>query len=149
MRPYGSRLVFATTIVFSGYGLGIFTLVPLSQLLVDAYDWRGAYLRLGLGILVLLIPLILLPWSLIRAGDPRLLRATAASNGSDSGPTLLTAVRGSAFWGLFCTLFFTSLGMFAILVEVVAYLRDVASTLSSPPPPGDSAARSCRSACWR
>ncbi|MDP2332330.1 MAG: MFS transporter [Reyranella sp.] len=124
-RWYGSRLVFATSIVFSGYGLGIFTLVPLSQLLIDAYDWRGAYLRLGLGILLLLIPLILLPWSLIRAGDPRLIRATAASSGTDMGLTLLSAIRGSAFWGLFWTLFFTSLGMFAILVEVIAYLRDV------------------------
>jgi MFS family permease len=27
----GARLVFATSIVFSGYGLGIFTLVPLSR----------------------------------------------------------------------------------------------------------------------
>jgi hypothetical protein len=43
----------------------------------------------------------------------------------DNGLTLLKAIRQNAFWGLFCTLFFTSLGMFAILVEVIAYLRDV------------------------
>jgi predicted MFS family arabinose efflux permease len=125
-RWYGARLVFATSIVFSGYGLGIFTLVPLSQVLVDAYGWRGAYLRLGLGILALLVPLLLLPWSLIRAGDPQNTRATKTSSVAfDNGPTLLKAIRQNTFWGLFCTLFFTSLGMFAILVEVIAYLRDV------------------------
>lgn len=122
-RWYGPRLVFATSVVFSGYGLGTFTLVPLSQFLVEAYQWRGAYLRLGIGILALLLPLLLLPWRRIRAGNPLHAQPTATRHAASS-LTLLQAMRHSAFWGLFATLFFTSLGMYAFLVEVIAYLRD-------------------------
>jgi MFS family permease len=126
-RWYGPRLVFATSIVFSGYGLGTFTLVPLSQILVDAYGWRGAWLHVGAGILVLLIPLLLLPWGRIHAGVPAFAHHAAAKpvSGAAASLTLRSALRQAAFWGLFCTLFFTSLGMYAFLIEVIAYLRAV------------------------
>jgi MFS family permease len=125
-RWYGPRLVFATSVVFSGYGLGTFTLVPLSQFLVNTWQWRGAYLRLGLGILALLVPLLLLPWGRIRAGNPRFAQpAGPAAAHFEGSLTLLKAMGHSAFWGLFCTLFFTSMGIYAFLVEVLAYLRDV------------------------
>ena len=118
--------MFATSVVFSGYGLGTFTLVPLSQFLVDSCGWRGAYLRLGLGILVLLVALVALPWRRIRAGDPRFAHPAAQTpTAPPSGPTLGAAMRRTAFWGLAATLFFTSLGMYAFLVEVIAYLRSV------------------------
>jgi len=123
-RWYGQRLVFATSIVFSGYGLGTFTLVPLSQFLVNLYQWRGAYLRLGLGVFALLLLLVLLPWRRIEAGDPRQIRLAAGIPRAPAPAlTLPMAMRDTAFWGLFGTLFFTSLGMYAFLVEVVPYLR--------------------------
>ncbi|MGO8920013.1 MAG: MFS transporter [Stellaceae bacterium] len=126
-RWYGKRLVTATSVVFSAYGFGILLLVPLAQLLIDAYSWRGAYHWLGGGLLALLLPLALLPWRIWRGGHPDLAhRGPAASAVAPSrGFTLLRAMRHSGFWGLFCTFFFTSLGIFDIAVEVVAYLRDV------------------------
>ena len=93
--------MFATSLVFSGYGLAIFTLVPLSQLLVDAYGWRRASLRLGLSVLALLAPLLMLPWSLIRAGDPRNARAPKTGPiAFDNGLTLLKAIRQHACLGM-------------------------------------------------
>jgi MFS family permease len=125
-RWYGKRLVTAASIVFSAYGFGILIFVPLAQLLIESFGWRGAYHWLGGALLALLVPLLLLPWRLFRGGHPDLARAGAARAGADlgSGYTLLQAMRHSGFWGLFCTFFFTSVGMFDIAVEVVAYLRD-------------------------
>lgn len=124
-RWYGKRLVTAASIVFSAYGIGILVLVPLTQFLVDHSGWRGAYHWLGAGLLALLLPVLLLPWRTYRAGHPELARAEPRA-GADPviGYTLLQAMRHAGFWGLFCTFFFTSLGMFDIAVEVVAYLRD-------------------------
>lgn len=129
-RWYGKRLVTAASIVFSGYGVGLFLLVPLTQYLIDSVGWRGAYHFLGGALLLLLVPVLLLPWGRWRRGHPELSRgevmATGASGGG--GITLLQAMRHTGFWGLFATFFFTSIGMFDITVEVVAYLRDAGFT---------------------
>jgi len=124
-RWYGKRLVTAASVVFSAYGFGILMLTPLSQFLIERSGWRGAYHWIGGGLLVLLLPLLLLPWRRFRAGHPELARESAARTADlGSGISLLQAMRHSGFWGLFCTFFFTSVGMFDIAVEVVAYLRD-------------------------
>lgn len=125
-RWYGKRLVTAASIVFSAYGFGIFVLVPLAQFLVERFGWRGAYRGIGAALLALLLPLLLLPWRTYRAGNPAIERPAGRGAGADAitGYTLLQAMRHAGFWGLFCTFFFTSLGMFDIAVEVVAYLRD-------------------------
>lgn len=126
-RWHGKGLVTATSVVFSAYGFGILLMVPLAQLLIDRFGWRGAYHWLGAGLLALLLPLAAAPWRLWRAGHPELTRQSpaTASPAAAQGFTLLQAMRHPGFWGLFCTFFFTSLGMFDIAVEVVAYLRDV------------------------
>ncbi|HUC66768.1 MAG TPA: MFS transporter [Stellaceae bacterium] len=126
-RWYGKRLVTAASVVFSGYGVGILVLVPLTQFLVERFGWQGAYHWLGAGLLVLLLPMLLLPWGAWRRGHPELFRGSEVQHDTAfaSGVTLLQAMRHPGFWGLFATFFFTSVGMFAVAVEVVAYLRDV------------------------
>ena len=124
-RWYGKRLVTAASIVFSGYGFGILLLVPLTQFLIERFGWRGAYHGIGGVLLALLLPLLLLPWRTYRSGHPELVRGGETRAGAAlAGISLLEALRHSGFWGLFCTFFFTSLGMFDITVEVVPYLRD-------------------------
>jgi MFS family permease len=126
-RWYGKRLVTAASIVFSGYGVGILVLVPLTQFLVERFGWQGAYHWLGAALLILLLPVLLLPWRAWRSGHPELVRGSEIHHDTAiaSGLTLLQAMRHTGFWGLFATFFFTSVGMFAVAVEVVAYLRDV------------------------
>jgi MFS family permease len=124
VRWFGARLPTAMAVAFSGAGAGVLTLLPLSQLLIDAYGWRGAYRALGATILLLLIPLLLLPWRTFAAGSPDLAKQIRPVVTGEAW-TLLRAMRHQVFWALFATFFFTGVGMFAISVQVVAYLVDV------------------------
>src|SRR2546425_11088471 len=45
-------------LAFSGMGAGVLVMGPLSQWLITAYGWRAAYVVLGAGTLVVLVPLI-------------------------------------------------------------------------------------------
>ena len=122
-RWFGPRLPTAMAVVYSATGAGVLVLLPASQLLIDHIGWRSAYRIFGAIALVLLLPLLLLPWRLFSTGSPSL-ATSAAANFVDEGWTLLSAIRHHAFWALFSTFFFTSIGMYAIAPQIVAYLVD-------------------------
>src|ERR1700722_14663545 len=122
-RWFGPRLPTAMAVVYSATGAGVLMLLPASQVLIDHLGWRGAFQVFGGATLFLLLPLLLLPWRLFSTGSPHLARSAAADL-ADEGWTLLRAMRHHAFWALFSTFFFTSIGMYAISPQVVAYLID-------------------------
>lgn len=122
-RWFGPRLPTAMAVVYSATGAGVLLLLPASQLLIDHIGWRGAYQVFGYTALVLLLPLMLMPWKLFSAGAPHLARAESTDI-IDEGWTLRSAMRHHAFWALFATFFFTAVGMFSISAQVVAYLVD-------------------------
>src|SRR5262245_4941966 len=45
-------------LAFSGMGAGVLAMGPLAQWLISAYGWRSAYVILGIGTLLVLLPLI-------------------------------------------------------------------------------------------
>src|SRR5438445_523206 len=45
-------------LAFSGMGAGVLVMGPLAQWLITGYGWRAAYVVLGVGTLVVLVPLI-------------------------------------------------------------------------------------------
>ncbi len=122
-RWFGPRLPTAMAVVYSATGAGVLVLLPASQVLIDHVGWRGAYQIFGGAALVLLVPLLILPWRLFSTGSPHLARSATADL-ADDGWTLSNAMRHHAFWALFSTFFFTAIGMYAIAPQVVAYLID-------------------------
>src|SRR5437773_7624050 len=110
-------------IVYSATGAGVLILLPALQGLLAHFSWRGAYQIFGGASLLLLLPLLALPWRLFSTGSPHLARS-AAADFADEGWTLVSAMRHHAFWALFSTFFFTAIGMYAISAQVVAYLID-------------------------
>jgi MFS family permease len=122
-RWFGPRLPTAMAVVYSATGAGVLVLLPASQVLIDHIGWRGAYQIFGGAALVLLVPLLVLPWRLFSTGSPHLAKS-ATADVADDGWTLLGAMGHHAFWALFSTFFFTAIGMYAIAPQVVAYLID-------------------------
>jgi MFS family permease len=123
-RWFGPRLPTAMAILYSATGAGVLILLPASQLLIDHVGWRGAYQIFGSIVLLLLLPLLLvLPWRLFSTGSPHLAKKSDPDF-VDKGWTLGSAMRHHAFWALFATFFFTSIGMYAISAQIVAYLID-------------------------
>jgi MFS family permease len=122
-RWFGPRLPTAMAVVYSATGAGVLVLLPASQVLIDHVGWRGAYQIFGSAALVMLVPLLILPWRLFSTGSPHLARSRAA-DAPEKGWTLANAVRHHAFWALFSTFFFTAIGMYAITPQIVAYLID-------------------------
>lgn len=127
-RWFGRRLPTAMAIVFSAAGAGVVTLLPLSQLLIERTGWRGAYHWLGAAGLALAIPLLLLPWRRLAAGSGAGAAGPSSAARVGAGLTLASALRHHAFWAIFSVYFFTAVGMFAISVQVVAYLVEAGFT---------------------
>src|SRR6185436_325615 len=101
-RWFGPRLPSAMAVVYSATGAGVLLLLPSSQILIDHLGWRMTYQIFGASVLILLVPLLLLPWRLFSAGAPQVARH-AASHLIDEGWTLARALRHHAFWALFST----------------------------------------------
>jgi MFS family permease len=122
-RWFGPKLPTAMAVVYSATGAGVLIMLPVAQVLIDHFGWRGTYQCFGAVVLFLLLPLLVLPWRRFATGSEMLARATHHDH-VDPGWTLASAMRHHAFWALFCTFFFTAIGMYAIAAQVVAYLVD-------------------------
>src|ERR1700749_4876370 len=73
-RWFGPKLPTAMAVVYSATGAGVLVLLPASQVLIDHFGWRNAYLIFGCATLLLLLPLLAMPWRLFSGGSPNLVR---------------------------------------------------------------------------
>lgn len=123
-RWYRVRLSTAMGIAFSAMGVGTVIFVPLTQLLVNHFDWRFAYRALGIAVL-LLVPVVLfaIPWRVFAAGHADY-QARAKIAGTTGDWTVRSAMGTRIYWGLAQVFCCTSIGMFGIVVQLVAFLID-------------------------
>jgi predicted MFS family arabinose efflux permease len=120
---YSAKLPVAIGIAYTGLGFGTLVVVPASQWLIDTLGWRGAYRTLGIVLAALTVVVALLPWRRIAAGVAVAARAaTPAPSVRALVREMRRATRRPVFWGLASVFFFTSIGMYLMMVQSVAYL---------------------------
>jgi MFS family permease len=125
-------------IAFSGMGIGILIIGPVSQFLISWYGWRIAYMLLGLMAFVLLLPLN----SIVRnrpsekeghskhyRPDPSIavhgkIEGLRSEKGEGADYTLGRSMRTLPFWLLFFAWLLIPLGIFPVVIHQVAYVID-------------------------
>ena len=125
---FPDRVGTAIGIASSGIGVGIFTLVPLTQLLIDAYGWRWAYRLLAIALVAWVLPATL---ALIR--DPAPADGSPTGRASRTSPvrgssmgywTLAAASRTWRFWGVAAVYLTGNFVTQMLLIHQIAYLVD-------------------------
>lgn len=121
-RWFTNRLGTVMGLAYAALGVGVLVLLPLTQLLLEHYEWRSVYQILGGGVLVVLLLTMLLPLGRMTAGAQAWRDKRDRPDDGTMRWTIRTAVRTPAFWGLFNVFFFTALAAYAVLPQTVAYL---------------------------
>ncbi len=124
---FPARFGTALGVASAGIGVGIFALVPFTQLLIDWFGWRWALRVLGVVMAVWIVPVALVLVRDVRATAPVGAGAAAVHPGpARSRPywTPVTVLRSWRFWAT-CVVFFAgSAATQMLLVHQVAYLVD-------------------------
>ena len=122
-RDFQDRLGLALGIVSSGVGVGMLVVVPLTQLLIDAYGWRTAFRVLAAICVLWIVPSSLLLARQAPARRPAPPSAAAAQNAA-AAVTLAQAARTAPFWLMLAAFFFGNVCSQTLHVHQVAYLVD-------------------------
>jgi MFS family permease len=129
-RNFQERLGLSVGIISSGVGVGMLLVVPLTQLLIDAFGWRWAFRALGLIAVVWIVPSSLWLRHMMLSQTPENrgqtpVRQNQEKSGSDPDfPTLREALRTQPFWLLMAMFFFGNVCSQTLHVHQVAYLVD-------------------------
>ena len=121
---FPSRVGTALGVASAGIGVGIFALVPFTQVLIDSIGWRWALRVLAIMVAIWIVPATLL---FVRNAGPR--AAAPASTAAAAAPpgrhwTVRTVVRSWKFWTTGVLFFAGSAATQMLLVHQVAYLVD-------------------------
>lgn len=128
-REFPQRRGTALGIAWAGGGLGIVLLVPVTQLMIDRWDWSMAYIGLAVITALLVIPPVQLFLPALRAKAPA--EAVPVQIPADPKPaaesdwTVKRALRTSAFWLLFIARVLASMGNQIIVTHQIAHAIDV------------------------
>jgi MFS family permease len=125
-REFQDRVGLAIGIVSSGVGVGMLLVVPLTQVLIDAFGWRTAFQVLGGLSVAWIVPaslwLMRHPLEREKKQGQTPVKQNREKAGSD--PTLAQAMRTEPFWLLMAAFFFGNLCSQTLHVHQVAYLVD-------------------------
>lgn len=122
-RWFRDRMSTAMGIAYAGFGTGTLLIVPLAQYLIERHGWRDAYRLMGLAVLAIIVLMFFVPWRRIAEHGAR--AAGEATGMHLSRSPLRQALRTREYWQLVQVFTFTSLAMYAMLSQIVAYLVQV------------------------
>jgi len=108
----------ALALMMCGGAVGAMTLPPVAQWLIGALGWRGAAIALGVGALIIGLPVV-----------AAFVRERPAAGGGHSAPhsagaTLAEALGSRGFWILVVVLFFASIAQNGAVTHLAALLTD-------------------------
>ena len=121
-RWFTRRIGAIMSLPYAAIGAGMLVLPPLTQVLLSAYDWRSTHRMIGAGVLAMLPLLMLLPLRRMTAGSQAWRQRQRAAASGVGVWSLSTALRTSAFWGLFAAYLCTALAAYSVIPHSVAYL---------------------------
>lgn len=128
----------AVGIAFSGLGVGILIIGPVSQLLISSFGWRIAYMILGLMVLALLLPLSCMVRDRPNHEEGHSTRLSSnphteikeeigelyGANDEEGDWTLGRSMRTLPFWAISLAFFILPIGIFPVMIHQVAYIID-------------------------
>jgi MFS family permease len=116
-RWFVNRRQLALGIAFAGMSVGQFVMVPLTLFLILEATWRGAFLVLGVGLCLLLTPVML---ALVR-------NAPGGSQSSERGVDLSAsqALRTRPFWLLSSAFFICGISITMVAVHLPGHVNDL------------------------
>jgi MFS family permease len=131
-RNFQGRLGLSVGIISSGVGVGMFLVVPLTQLLIDAFGWRVAFRVLALIAVAWIVPASLWLRAMMlqnpeipgNRGQTPVKQNREKSGSEPDFPTLRGAMRTQPFWLLMAMFFFGNVASQTLHVHQVAYLVD-------------------------
>jgi MFS family permease len=126
-REYPQRRGTMLGIAWAGGGVGIVLLVPVTQLMIDNWDWSMAYIGLAVITAFLVIPPVQLFMPASRSTKPA--ETPVAGDASHKAPvaadwTVKRALTNSGFWLLFIARLLASMGNQVIVTHQIAHAID-------------------------
>jgi sugar phosphate permease len=128
-RWFHKKRGMAMGITTSGIGLGGLLIAPISAALISSFGWRMAYAALGVGVLVIMLPLLGFikesPESMGLAPDGRSADDTSKEPLPDVYWSAREAMRTPVFWLASLGLFLVYGTVFGTLSHQVPFIRDM------------------------
>ena len=128
-RWFGKRMSTMNGILVAGTGVGALIGPPIAEYLIKAFDWRSAYMIVGVAVLVIIIPIA----QLLRR-DPSQVKQTTSSEKVSTQQVLKSgtaefSLKGAAYTGQFWLVFFMffCLGfcLYAVQIHLAPHATDI------------------------
>lgn len=128
-REFTANRATALGLAYAGGGVGIFLLVPLTQIMIGTWGWQWAYIGLGAVTALVVLP----STKLFFRSEVRHARATVPDDAqkkpeTESDWTVRRALRHSGFWLLFGARVLASMGNQIVVTHQIAHAVDVGYT---------------------
>ncbi len=126
-QQYSTRRGLMTGIVMAGVGVGQLIVPPLAAWMISTYDWRVAYVVIGIAALVLMIvpaQFLKYPENTPAAASAGERKHTGSVLGLDE-PTVRDAVRTKQYWFIIAIHFCLAYCTMSVMVHIVPFATDL------------------------